>query len=94
MKSKVDSRFAVIFVITVLVLVVGGMAFVYKMLEFAMTIADDDVSGFGPVALGIYLLGMLPLLMLTIWAALTGRLRDMEAPKYRMLKMNEDIGHG
>lgn len=90
---KLDSKFAIIFVVTVLVFVVGGMGFVYKMTEFAMTMSDEDVSGFGPASVMTYFLGMLPLLFLTIWAALTGRLRDVEAPKYRMLDLNQDIGH-
>lgn len=95
MKSgwKLDGKFAIILVVTVLVVVVAGLAFVYKMVEFAMTIVHDDVSGFGPAAVATYLLGMLPLLFLTLWAALSGRLRDIEAPKYRMLELNEDIGH-
>ncbi len=90
---KFAGKFAVIFVVTVLVVVVAGMAFVYKMTEFAMTISDDDVAGFGAASVMTYLLGMLPLLFLTLWAALSGRLRDIEAPKYRMLELNKDIGH-
>ncbi len=90
---KLNGKFAVIFVVTVLVVVFAGMAFVYKMTEFAMTITDEDVSGFGPASVMTYLLGMLPLLFITIWAALSGRLRDIEGPKYRMLELNEDIGN-
>jgi len=89
---KFDRKFAIIFVVTTLVVVVAGLAFVYKMTEFAMTIPDDDVPGFGPAAVATYFLGMLPLLFLTLWAAFSGRLRDIEAPKYRMLELNEDIG--
>lgn len=88
---KVDGKFAIISVVTVLVVVVAGLAFVYKMTEFYMTITDDDVSGFGPASVMTYLLGMLPLLLITLWAAISGRLRDIEAPKYRMLELNEDI---
>lgn len=90
---KIDGKFAIISLVTILVVVFAGMAFVYKMTEFVMTIVEDDVAGFGPASVMTYVLGMLPLLFLTIWAALTGRLRDIEAPKYRMLELNEDIGN-
>ncbi len=90
---KLNAKNAIIFVVTVLVVVVAGMAFVYKMTEFAMTISDDDVSGFGPASVLTYLMGMLPLLFITLWAVFSGRLRDVEAPKYRMLELNKDIGH-
>ena len=43
----------------------GGVAFIYKMSEFAMTIVNSDISGFGATAVATYLTGMLPLLMLS-----------------------------
>lgn len=91
---RIDTKFAIISIVTILVMVVAGFAFVQKMVEFAMTIGEDDVAGFGPASVMSYFLGMLPLLFITLWAAFTGRLRDVEAPKYRMLEMNEDIGNG
>ena len=42
---KIDGKFAIISFVTVLVMVFGGLAFVYKMTEFYMTITDEDVSG-------------------------------------------------
>ncbi len=42
-------RGLVVFVLAIAVLVIAGVAFVYKMAEFAMTIANDDVEGFGAV---------------------------------------------
>jgi len=73
------------------VLVVAGLGFIYKMSEFAMTIIKDDVEGFGAVALGVYLTGVIPLVFLTLWAILSGRFRDIERPKYRMLEMDREI---
>ncbi len=73
------------------VLVFAGVAFVYKMTEFSTTIMRDDVEGFGASAIGIYLSGAVPLMFLTLWAVLTGRFRDIERPKYRMLELHEEI---
>ncbi|HEY8514073.1 MAG TPA: hypothetical protein VIS07_01000 [Candidatus Binatia bacterium] len=84
----------VLFAMTVLVMAVAGLAFVYKMAEFAMTMIEDDVVGFGAVTVVTYLLGMLPILFMTLWAVFSGRFRDIEAPKYRMLELDEQIERG
>jgi nitrogen fixation-related uncharacterized protein len=73
------------------VLLIAGLGFVYKMTEFALTIVKDDIEGFGAVAIAIYLIGMLPIVFLTLWAVCTGRFRDVERPKYRMLELNADL---
>jgi hypothetical protein len=76
------------------VLVIAGGAFVTKMFEFAMTMSGSEVAGFGAVAITTYLLGMLPLMLLTLWAATTGRFRDVERPKVRMLELDRRIERG
>lgn len=76
------------------VLMVAGGAFINKMFEFIMTMSGPEVAGFGAVALSTYLMGMVPLLFLTLWAATTGRFRDMEAPKLRMLELDREIERG
>jgi len=76
------------------VLVFAGLGFVYKMTEFAATIIKEDIEGFGAVAISIYLIGMVPIAFLTLWAVLTGRFRDIEAPKYRMLELDREIERG
>jgi len=76
------------------VFVIAGGAFVSKMFEFVMTMAGDEVAGFGAVAVSTYLLGMLPLLLLTLWAVTTGRFHDIEAPKLRMLELDREIERG
>jgi hypothetical protein len=91
MKHRLEGKTLIIFALTIGVMVFAGLAFVYKMAEFAMTIARDDVIGFGAVAVATYLLGMLPLLLLTLWAVATGRFRDIERPRFRMLELQEEI---
>ena len=76
------------------VLVIAGGAFINKMFEFIMTMSGPEVAGFGAVAVSTYLMGMLPLLFLTLWAATTGRFRDVEAPKLRMFELDREIERG
>jgi nitrogen fixation-related uncharacterized protein len=87
-------RDAVVVCFAAAVLVVAGLGFAFKMTEFATTIVKQDVEGFGAVAVAIYLIGMLPIVFLTLWAIFTGRFRDIERPKYRMLEMHEEIERG
>ena len=56
--------------------------------------ARGDVEGFGAVAVATYVVGMLPLLLLTIWAVLSGHFRDVERPKFRMLELDAEIERG
>ncbi len=88
------SRRIAVIAFAVAVLVIAGLGFVYKMTEFATTIIKDDVEGFGAVAVSIYLIGMLPIVFLTLWAVLSGRFRDIERPKYRMLELDREIERG
>ena len=78
----------------VVVLLVAGLGFVYKMTEFTMTIVNDDIAGFGAAAVSVYLIGLLPILFLTLWAVCTGRFRDIEQPKFRLLELDREIERG
>jgi nitrogen fixation-related uncharacterized protein len=76
------------------IVVVAAAAFVFKMTEFALTLTDrgsNHFGGFGAIALGAYLLGMIPIVLLTLWGVFSGHFRDVERPKYRMLEMQEEI---
>jgi hypothetical protein len=84
----------IVLAFAVAVLVVAGLGFSYKMTEFAQTIATDEVEGFGIVAVSVYLIGMLPIVFVTMWALFTGRFRDIERPKFRMLELDEEITRG
>ena len=88
------TRTVVLFAFFVSVMVVAGGGFLLKMFEFVMTMSGDEVAGFGAVAVSTYLLGMAPLLFLMLWAVTTGRFRDVEAPKFRMLELDREIERG
>lgn len=87
-------RTAVVFTFAIAIMVVAGASFIYKMTEFAMTIARDDVEGFGAVAVATYLIGMLPLVFVTLWAVTTGKFSDIERPKFRLLELDREIERG
>ena len=87
-------RKAIVFALAIGVMIVAGGAFVYKMTEFALTIARDDVEGFGAVAVATYLIGMLPIVFVTLWAVATGRFSDVEGPKFRLFELDREIERG
>lgn len=87
-------RSMVVIGFAVAVLVISGLGFVIKMTEFSMTIVNADVEGFGVVAIGIYLLGMVPMVFLNLWAVFTGKFRDIERPKYRIFELEREIERG
>ena len=76
--KRLTPKAVIVFSITIAVMVGAGLAFIYKMTEFAMTMSERDVAGFGAIAVSTYLMGMVPILMMTLWALLTGRFRDVE----------------
>ena len=78
----------------VIVLTVAGLGFTYKLTEFTMTIVNDDIVGFGVAAVCLYLTGLVPIIFLTLWAVFTGRFRDIEAPKFRLLELDREIERG
>ncbi len=93
-RRRWSSRRVAVVGFAVLVLLVAGLGFVYKMTEFTMTIVKDDIAGFGAAAVSVYLIGLLPILFLTLWAVCTGRFRDIEQPKFRMLELDREIERG
>ena len=88
------TRTVILYALFIGVMVVSGGAFLAKMFDFVMTMSGDEVAGFGAVAVSTYLLGMAPLLFLILWAVTTGRFRDVEAPKLRMLELDREIDRG
>ena len=92
--QKPRRRRAIEIALTAGVCIIAGLGFTYRMSEFAVTIAKDDVEGFGAVALATYLIGVLPMVFLMLWAVMTGQFRDLEATKRRLLEIDEEIERG
>ncbi len=87
-------RTRVVFAFVVIVMLLAGGGFAYKMAEFVLTMYRHDIEGFGAVAIATYLTGLVPIVCITLWAVLTGRFRDIEQPKYRMLELDREIDRG
>lgn len=84
-------RFLWIFSVTMVLL--AGSGFLFKLIEFYITATTK-----GPGALGSFLIPVANYLLvaagffcLFLWAYVTGQFRDVEAPKYRMLEMQDEI---
>jgi hypothetical protein len=92
--KRLTWRGIAVFAFALAVMLIAGVGFIYKMTEFAFTIVEDDVQGFGAVAISTYLIGMLPIVCVTLWATLTGRFRDIERPKYRLFELDDEIERG
>ena len=93
-KGERGVRNATVILFAVFVLLIAGLGFIYKMTEFAATIANDEVEGFGAMAVGTYLIGVVPIIFLTLWAVFTGKFRDIERPKFRMFELDREIERG
>ena len=91
MTGRRDRRGLAVFAFAFVVVGVAGVGFAYKMTEFAMTMVHDEVTGFGLVAFGTYVVGLLPIVFVTLWAVLTGRFRDIERSKFRLLELDDEI---
>jgi hypothetical protein len=71
-------------------LVAAGVAFAFKVAEFVLTLDSDAVPGFAEVPVGVYFLVAAGWVALLVWCFATGKLRDLEQPKYDMLAQEED----
>jgi hypothetical protein len=87
-------RAVVVFAFAIAIMVIAGASFIYKMTEFAMTIVRNDIEGFGAVAVATYLIGMLPIVFITLWAVFTGKFSDIERPKFRLFELDQEIERG
>jgi len=89
--SRGTRRF--LWVFSIAMVLTAGTAFVFKLIEFIHTATTK-----GPEAMGSFLIPVLNYLMMAagfgllfLWAYFSGQFRDLEAAKYRMLEMQEEI---
>ena len=69
---------------------VAGVAFVYKIAEFIFTLNSDSVQGFADVPVTIYFVVAAGWLFLLVWCFLSGKFKNVEEPKFEMLRMEEE----
>jgi len=89
--SRGARRFLWIF--SILMVVTAGSAFFFKLIEFILTATREGPSAMGSFLIPVlnYLLVAAGFLLLFLWAYFSGQFRDVEAPKYRMLEMQEQF---
>lgn len=80
-----------LWVFSVAMLVITGTAFLFKLIEFAYSFTGDQPLRFAILPVITYLIVASGFACLFFWAYLTGQYKDVEAPKYRMLQMQDEI---
>lgn len=78
--------FGPLHVFFVIVSLLAGCMFVFKLFEFLRTIERDELAGFAYDPIVVYGLVAMGFLLLLGWAYLSGQFRDIERPKYEMFE--------
>lgn len=68
----------------------GGGMFLYKLFKFFETIKADELAGFANDPIMIYFWVAFGFLFLLAWAYMSGQFRDVEKPKFDMLRRFEE----
>lgn len=76
--------------VTLVVLGAGG-AFLYKMVQFARTVAQADIAGFAVIPITAYVLVGIGFTCLFVWALLRGEFNNIEKVKYDILEREEAL---
>ncbi len=78
--------FGPLHVFFVVVSLLAGCMFVFKLFEFLRTIERDELAGFAYDPIIVYGLVAMGFLLLLGWAYLSGQFRDIERPKYELFE--------
>ena len=93
MIRRPDSRLktTVLVLVTVAIVGPGAYGFISKFVEFVRTLRTVEGGGFTIVPIMNYLLVTAGFVCLLMWAIKHGMFRNVEGPKYDMLKQDEEI---
>lgn len=80
-----------LWVFSVVMLVTTGTAFGFKLIEFVYSFTGDQPLRFAILPVLTYLIVAAGFACLFFWAYLTGQFKNVEAPKYRMLELQDEI---
>ena len=90
-RRQMDTRGKRILWISMIVgTVVGGGAFVYKVVEFTFTLSSPEARGFAEVPVMVYFCVAAGWLCLLAWCFSTGKFKNNEQAKLDMLRMEEE----
>jgi len=84
-----DRPFTPLHAFFVLIILVAGGLFCFKLFAFLSTIKRDELAGFAYDPVLTYGFVAMGFLCLLAWAYLSGQFRDIERPKYDMLERFE-----
>lgn len=70
--------------------ILGGVAFAYKIAEFIHTLSSPDFAGTFDVGITVYFFICGGWLCLLVWCLMTGKFKQMERGKYDMLRQEEE----
>lgn len=82
-----------LWVFSIVMVLTAGTAFMFKLIEFfytATTVGKEAMGSF-LIPLSTYLIVAAGFGCLFFWAYMTGQFKDVEGPKYRMLKMQDEF---
>ena len=71
--------------------IIAGGGFLMKLIEFAAVLLSDEPMQFAFLPVVTYIMVAAGFLCLFMWAYVTGKFKDIEGPKYRMLEMQDEI---
>ena len=71
--------------------VVGGVAFVYKIVEFMFTLSAPEAQGFAEVPVAVYFCVAAGWLFLLVWCFATGKFDNLEQVKFDMLAREAEL---
>ncbi|MCA9619902.1 MAG: hypothetical protein KC731_12845 [Myxococcales bacterium] len=86
--NKRSKRF--LWISMVVGVVLGGAGFIYKVVEFMLTISSPDSKGFADVPVVVYFCVAAGWLCLLVWCFATGKFKNNEQAKLDMLRMEEE----
>ncbi len=75
----------------VVILIPSGFGFVAKFFEFAATFREDPSGAFAITPMLNYLLASIGFMLLLIWATWNGMFRDIEQPKFDLLRREAQL---
>ena len=76
---------------SVMMILTAGTAFLFKLVEFAYSFTGDQPLRFAILPVITYLIVAAGFACLFFWAYVTGQFKNVEAPKYRMLELQDEI---
>lgn len=82
-----------LWVFSLAMVLTAGTAFVFKLIEFFHTAVTHGSSALASFLIPVltYLIVAAGFACLFLWAYFSGQFRDVEAPKHRMLEMQDEI---